>query len=315
MQILITDNSRGHLSHHKIGWKIGILSSLLAVALVVTSTYVGFRIGSSEVTNVQLAEVAEQELFMSQALSERLYEQKMQVDAAVDDAQENLNALAMRLGLLQAKVTRLEAMGSRLTHVAGLSAEEFNFEVAPAIGGMQDVDEQREMRVPDFLESLETLSDQITEREQQLTVVDSMLIFNKMELAAVPSGNPVSDGWVSSLYGKRTDPLTGKHDFHKGIDLAGREGTEVKSVGAGVVTWSGKQKGYGNVVEVDHGHGYVTRYAHNAENLVEIGDRVEKGQVIGLMGSTGRSTGPHVHFEVEQNGKLIDPKPFLEPVG
>lgn len=315
MQILITDNTRGHFSRHSVGWKIVFLTILLALALVATSTYIGFRLGSSDVANVHLANAAEQELYISQSLSEKLSEQQMQVDAAVDDAQENLNALAMRLGFLQAKVTRLEALGSRLTRIAGLSSDEFDFEQLPAVGGTQESHLQRELLVPDFIESLESLSEQIVEREQHLTVVDSMMLFNKLELAAVPSGNPVSEGWVSSNYGKRTDPMTGKHDYHKGIDLAGVEGTEVKSVGTGVVTWSGKQRGYGNVVEVDHGHGYVTRYAHNAKNLVEIGDRVEKGQTIGLMGSTGRSTGPHVHFEVEQNGKLVDPKPYLEPIG
>lgn len=315
MQILITDGPSGHLSQLRFGWGLGILAALLAIVLIGTASYAGYLLGSAESDDGQLAASMKQDLYISQSLTDELYVQKIQVNAAVDDAQDNLNALAMRLGLMQAKVTRLEAMGARLTRVAGLSTDEFDFETTPPIGGVEDTENQREFIVPDFIQSLETLSDKIDEREQQLSVLDAMLLFNKLELAAVPAGNPVSDSWVSSNFGSRTDPMTGKHDFHKGIDLAGDEGSEVNSVAAGVVIWSGEQKGYGNVIEIDHGHGYLTRYAHNAKNLVKIGDKVEKGQSIALMGSTGRSTGPHVHFEVEQNGKVIDPMPYLKPLG
>ena len=127
----------------------------------------------------------------------------------------------------------------------------------------------------------------------------------------MPSGRPVEEGWLSSTYGKRSDPFTGKPDFHPGLDFAGRKGSEVVAVADGVVIWSGPRGGYGNMVEIDHGHGYVTRYGHNEKNLVKVGDTVKKGQEIALMGSTGHSTGPHVHFEVLHNGKTVNPARFI----
>jgi murein DD-endopeptidase MepM/ murein hydrolase activator NlpD len=126
-----------------------------------------------------------------------------------------------------------------------------------------------------------------------------------------PSGRPVEEGWLSSRYGKRNDPFTGKQDFHKGLDFAGKKGSEVIAVGDGVVSWAGVKSGYGKLIEINHGNGYATRYGHNQSNLVKIGDTVKKGQQIALMGSTGRSTGPHVHFEVLHDGKAVNPSKFV----
>ena len=133
-----------------------------------------------------------------------------------------------------------------------------------------------------------------------------------LQQEVIPSGRPINKGWISSRYGKRNDPFTGKPDFHKGIDLAGREGADVIAVGSGVVMWSGKRFGYGNMVEINHGNGYITRYGHNKENVVKVGDTVKKGQVIAQMGNTGRSTGPHVHFEVWRSGRTVDPMKFIQ---
>ena len=127
----------------------------------------------------------------------------------------------------------------------------------------------------------------------------------------MPSGKPVDEGWLSSKYGKRNDPFTGKQDFHKGLDFAGKKGADVLAVGDGVVSWSGKRSGYGNLIEINHGNGYVTRYGHNQRHLVEVGDTVKKGQQVAMMGSTGRSTGPHVHFEVLHNGKRVNPAKYM----
>ena len=126
-----------------------------------------------------------------------------------------------------------------------------------------------------------------------------------------PAGRPVQQGWLSSYYGWRTNPFGGNQQFHKGIDFAGKENSEIVAVGGGVVTYSGKRYGYGNLVEITHGNGYITRYGHNKKNLVREGETVKKGQAIALMGSTGRSTGPHVHFEVIKDGKKIDPAKFI----
>jgi murein DD-endopeptidase MepM/ murein hydrolase activator NlpD len=127
-----------------------------------------------------------------------------------------------------------------------------------------------------------------------------------------PMGQPVKHGFISSLYGMRNDPFTGKRTMHKGVDFAGKEGSDVVAVAAGVVTQASMQSGYGMLVEINHGKGYVTRYGHNKELLVEVGDRVKPGQVIGKMGSTGRSTGPHVHFEVLLNDKVVNPTKYIK---
>jgi murein DD-endopeptidase MepM/ murein hydrolase activator NlpD len=127
----------------------------------------------------------------------------------------------------------------------------------------------------------------------------------------MPSGSPVKNGWVSSGYGKRTDPFTGKKEFHKGVDFAGKAGSEVLSVGDGIVSWVGERTGYGNLVEITHGNGYVTRYGHNKKLLVAVGDTVKKGQQIAVLGSTGRSTGPHVHLEVVHNDQQVNPSKYI----
>jgi murein DD-endopeptidase MepM/ murein hydrolase activator NlpD len=127
----------------------------------------------------------------------------------------------------------------------------------------------------------------------------------------IPSGRAVEQGHLSSKFGKRIDPFTGKQEQHKGIDVAGKEGSRIMAVGDGVVTWSGERTGYGNLVEINHGDGFVTRYGHNKLPLVNAGETVRKGQAIALMGSTGRSTGPHVHIEVVHNGKQVNPTKYL----
>ena len=148
-----------------------------------------------------------------------------------------------------------------------------------------------------------------------LTPTQVDMILSQQKKSARPSGRPISKGWISSYFGKRTDPFSGKIERHKGMDFAGKAGSKISSVSAGVVTWASSRYGYGNLVEINHGHGYSTRYGHNAEILVEVGDTVEKGQAISLMGSTGRSTGPHVHFEVLLNDRQVDPIRFVQSQG
>jgi len=126
-----------------------------------------------------------------------------------------------------------------------------------------------------------------------------------------PQGRPVSSGWISSYFGKRTDPFTGKSANHTGIDFAGKAGAEVVAVADGVVTWSADRYGYGIMVEINHGNGYSTRYAHNSENLVVVGDEVKKGQAVARMGETGRATGPNLHFEVLKSGRRVNPVNFI----
>ncbi len=241
-----------------------------------------------------------------------LEQQREAIANAKRTAEENLNALALRLGQMQARIARLDALGDRLTRMAGLEDGEFDFSSPPAQGGPESFPLQDSLELTDFVSQLDLLSQQLEDRNQQLGVLETMLMNRNLQAEVLPSGRPAKSGWISSHFGQRTDPFNGKLVFHKGIDIAGKEGTEVIAVAAGVVTWSGKRSGYGNLVEVTHGNGYATRYGHNKENLVKLGDTVKKGQLIATMGSTGRSTGPHVHFEVLYEGKAVDPMKYVQ---
>ncbi|RME32910.1 MAG: M23 family metallopeptidase, partial [Gammaproteobacteria bacterium] len=150
------------------------------------------------------------------------------------------------------------------------------------------------------------------DRGSKLLAMKQLLMEQQLQKELLPEGRPVIKGWLSSPFGKRIDPLTGRRDFHPGVDFAGHKGSEVLAVASGVVSYAGRRSGYGNIVEIVHGDGLVTRYAHNQKNLVEAGQRVKKGQVIALMGNTGRSTGPHVHFEVLKDGKLLNPRNIVK---
>ncbi len=237
--------------------------------------------------------------------------QRDEIASARQKVDEDMDALALRLGELQAKMIRLDALGERLTQIAKLDRGEFDFSNSPAVGGPESTAAVESMAVPDFVASLESLTKQVDDRSAQLGLLETMLMSRNLEDEMSPAGRPIKHGWISSYFGMRTDPFTGRRERHKGMDLAGKEGSDVISVGAGVVTWAGERYGYGNLVEVNHGNGYSTRYGHGKKVLVNVGDTVKKGQVLALMGSTGRSTGPHVHFEVLYKGKAVDPKKYI----
>jgi len=227
------------------------------------------------------------------------------------NAEADLDALALRLGQMQAQMLRLNALGERLVIQGNLDKDEFDFDAEPAVGGPGSAVATESIAYPDFLSMLEDLGAGLNDREQKLSVLETLLMSRSLSERVMPSGRPIEDGWLSSKYGKRNDPFSGKQEFHKGLDFAGKKGSEVIVVGDGVVTWAGNRSGYGNLIEVSHGNGYVTRYGHNQKNLVKAGDTVRKGQQIALMGSTGRSTGPHVHFEVLRDGKTVNPVKYI----
>jgi murein DD-endopeptidase MepM/ murein hydrolase activator NlpD len=209
---------------------------------------------------------------------------------------------------MQANVIRLNALGQRLVKVAKLDSKEFNFKNAPSYGGPNEDDSVASI---DFDNVISDLDKQLASREEQLDVLEEVIMNRQLRSESKPRGRPITKGWTSSYYGKRTDPFTGKLAMHKGMDFAGKEGSEIIAVAGGVVTWAGDRYGYGELVEINHGNGYTTRYGHNAKILVKVGDSVEKGQAISLMGSTGRSTGPHVHFEVLKNDRQVNPATFV----
>lgn len=225
------------------------------------------------------------------------------------NAKADLDALAARLGQIQAHATRLNALGRKLVKIAKIDPGEFNFTASPGLGGPEEGDSGVQL---DFGSEIDAVITELEDREQQLSVLETILMSSRMKEEVFPEGRPIGRGWISSYYGMRTNPFTGKLQFHKGMDFAAKSGSDVLAVAGGVITWSGERYGYGNLVEVNHGNGYVTRYGHNKENLVEVGDTIKKGQKIAIMGSTGRSTGPHVHFEVLKNGRQINPQRFVQ---
>lgn len=241
--------------------------------------------------------------------------QAEEITSAKQKSQADVDALSAKVAELQVHIMRLDAMGAQLTSMAGLKHGEFNFDKAPPEGGPEVKAPLQHTALPDFIDNLDQLSAEVRDREQQLGVLENLMLNRNVQLAAQPAGPPVIGGYVSSLFGMRTDPFTGELSMHPGMDFAGSEGEAVDAVAAGVVTWAGDRSGYGNLVEIDHGNGYATRYGHNEAILVHVGEVVKKGQVIALMGSTGRSTGPHVHFEVLYNGQQIDPARFVKAAG
>jgi murein DD-endopeptidase MepM/ murein hydrolase activator NlpD len=195
--------------------------------------------------------------------------------------------------------------------MANLDEGEFEFDSPPALGGPVSDTGSEPVGLEDFVATLDELTRQLDHREQQLRVLENLLMNRNLQRQVLPAGRPVTGGWLSSHFGMRNDPFTGQRAHHGGIDFAGRAGSPVVAVAAGVVTYSGDRYGYGRMVEINHGNGYVTRYAHNRENIVRVGDPVKKGEHVALMGATGRATAPHVHFEVLYNGRVVDPLKYI----
>jgi len=234
--------------------------------------------------------------------------QQAQLDATRTQAQRELNALAARLGELQAEANRLNALGERLTRSGQLADGEFDFDKPVGVGG---VGPTRDMPPAELRGGLDQLESQFKASGEQLSVLESLLFNRKLDAEATPSRMPIANSYVTSGFGGRADPFGGGAAFHKGMDFHANTGDPVLAVADGVVSYAGVRSGYGNVVEVDHGNGYVTRYAHNSRLLVQVGDLVRSGQQVAKAGSTGRSTGAHVHFEVWSDGVVVNPVKFL----
>ncbi len=307
MELILVSDNKNKTYRFSIGL-VGMLFIGLFLLVAVTGTmHIGSKIASNHAEHSYSLLDEQKDIQWKHEFNK----QQANVDIAKRNAEKSLDALAARLSKLQAQLFRLDALGSRLVSIAKMSDIEFNMLEAPGLGGPLKSMDQKSLGVTDFVEALNEISQKIEDRNDKFTAMESMLMDSNIQSQILPEGSPVNGGWTSSLFGWRTDPISGKRGFHEGIDLAGRAGSKVSSVAAGIVIWSGKHFGYGNMVEISHGNGYVTRYAHNKENLVAVGDRVEKGQAIAVMGSSGRSTGPHVHFEVVHNGKHVNPRKFV----
>lgn len=305
MELILISKGRGHVGHLWLtSRRVWAGAACLALLLCAGVFYGGFVAATHfGIANPQ-SQVAQ--------WREELEQQQSALETTRRTAQQNLDALALRLGQMNAHVVRLDALGSRLTQMAGLDDGEFDFSSPPSLGGPEEPLASGDMmQISGLISALDTLGEQLEDRRRQLNVLEDFLLNRKLRDEVHPEGRPVTAGYISSYFGSRTDPFTGRAAFHKGVDFAGREGAAVVAVASGVVIWSGDRYGYGEMVEVNHGSGYVTRYAHNADILVAVGDTVKRGQVIARMGATGRATGPNLHFEVLRNGRVVNPMTYI----
>lgn len=267
--------------------------------------------GAGFATALLLASPRQSTLSNVDALRTQIKQQKQSVEQLEKASRRDLDALAMQLGQLQAQATRLNALGQRLAQVGKLDDGEFDFNRIPAMGGAEDPNAMAHPLNFDLAGDIAQLRGQFEREETQLTVLEDMLLDRKVDNSLLPRGNPVAAGYIGSGYGARIDPINGEAEHHLGLDFDAPLGTDIKAVADGVVSWNGERSGYGNVIEIDHGNGYMTRYAHNQKNLVAVGQRVHAGQVVARVGETGRATGPHCHFEVWLHGRAVNPLTYV----
>ncbi|MEM6512423.1 MAG: M23 family metallopeptidase [Pseudomonadota bacterium] len=284
------------------GGMVGMLATGVFLVLGAAGFGVGYLYSSATGSGVSTSQLA--------SLEGELDQHRTEISTIRQQKEDTLDALSIRIAQMNARMIRLDALGRRLTDMAELEDGEFDFDTQPAVGGP----EERltgSAELPELLEAMDALANQLVDREAQLGALETVIAHQNLSDRVYPQGRPVNSGYISSYFGKRADPFTGKPANHTGIDFAGTEGDPIVSVADGVVSYSGDRFGYGLMVEVKHGNGFATRYAHNSENLVAVGDEVRKGQVVARMGKTGRATGPNLHFEVLKDGRRVNPVKFI----
>lgn len=303
--IVLKQNKYGtksyHLSDNKIKAKIIALSLSAFVTVLMLGVTTGYVLFKNEPTIdsdlIAIQNVVDQK-------EHELHEFKSHVNRELD-------ALSIQLGGLYAQSLRINALGSRVSEVAKLEDSEFDFSLEPGVGGAGLELMGKENTPDDLFQQLYSIKSNFAHQEQQLDMLNQLLDEKSSDEKVKPSGKPIRKGWMSSKYGSRVDPFTGQQAFHSGLDFSGKKGSIIQSIADGVVIWAGKRGNYGNLIEVDHGNGYITRYAHLSEFNVAVGDKVSKLQEIGLMGKTGRATSDHLHFEILKNGKKLNPWAFV----
>jgi len=242
------------------------------------------------------------------AVESRVNEQEQEIGKTRDYVRQHMDVLGQRIGSLQAQASRITAVEMRLAQDSGLDLNDFQFDQDPPIGGPGTDTNSEQVDIENAIVAIER---ELSLRESEMAAVDFLLSRKSLQSQQTPAGWPVEKGWISSSFGSRMHPITGKKQFHSGVDIPGKEGADVLAVADGVVKRAVKSGNYGWLVEIDHGDDYTTLYGHNQSNSVKEGETVMKGQAIAKVGSTGRSTGPHVHFEVQKNDRRINPIKYL----
>jgi len=293
MNLIFFSRRQGQARHLHLTHPVTLsIAGVAALGLLAVVFVLGLHMGSSGIsTRAQLAQLGQ----LRQTVQDRI------------------DAMSVRVGELNAHVIRLDALGKRLTQMANINNAELDFDVVPAVGGPEEDAAGVSAEIPDLTRMMNDVQQRLERRDSQLLALENVILSRSLNAAIRPEGRPVMAGYISSYFGGRQDPFDGHEAMHKGVDFAGSLGEQVLAVAAGVVTRAEGASSYGTLVEINHGNGYVTRYGHNQRVLVSVGDTVVRGQPIALMGSTGRSTGPHVHFEVLRNGQQINPLSFIDP--
>ncbi|WP_228339863.1 M23 family metallopeptidase [Marinobacter sp. F3R08] len=307
MNIIFVGNHHGKSRALSVNSAFFVALFLLALVMILAAAWAGYRVAIGQ---AEAIEPTDSELVAQ--WQRELSEQETELAGIKENVQQQVDALTLRLGEIQGRLLRLDALGQRFVESGLVASDEFDFDQPAAVGGPEDALSGDSFTAPELTRMIEEMEWRIKDREQQLRLLDKLASSKRLEDELYLEGRPITWGWLSSKYGYRSDPFTGKRTWHAGVDLAGKDGSDIISVAGGVVTYAGERHGYGNLVEVDHGDGLVTRYAHCKTIKVKVGDVVQKGQVVALMGSTGRSTGPHVHFEVIRNGKSENPETYIK---
>jgi len=307
MQILLIPNNTGRVCRSclssRLTWVLGVaLFLILPFTVGGMAWYLADKFSATD----------------DQSASERLTEQKERLVALQQEVIDikrksvaNIDALSLQLGRMQAESMRSNALGQRLAEMAGLDKGEFDFSIEPALGGTNNGLPGKHLSQTDLKSIIDRVSASISQESIELALLESIMLDKDLKQSLDPKGWPVERGYISSKYGYRSDPFTGKKAFHKGVDIPSSMGAPIYALAAGVVTYAASKKGFGNMIEVDHGNGYTTRYAHISKILVSSGDRVDQGQQIAQVGSTGRSTGPHLHLEMFKDGRRFNPRKRL----
>jgi murein DD-endopeptidase MepM/ murein hydrolase activator NlpD len=278
---------------------LGFVAATVCVGLV----FAGFLLKQSDFVDAAVIETWRSKLSEQDDVVEQLREQSI----------ARRQAVGRQIAEMQSRLWRMEALASYMHETSGLPKDEFDFDAPVSQGG--PLSNEAEVLAVDNLDTqLASLSQRLKQRETELSILDQVLLGIYNDKGARPAGAPIIKGWMSSPFGERVDPISGKKAWHEGMDFAGAKGSEVIAVANGVVVFAGYRDGYGQMVEISHGKDMRTRYGHHQEVLVHAGQSVKRGDVIARMGSSGRSTGPHVHFEVLKEGRPVNPARYVSAV-
>ncbi|MDG1469003.1 MAG: M23 family metallopeptidase, partial [Glaciecola sp.] len=284
-------------THHskRVERTIDVRKWLSMLVLTTVLVLISSRSTHSVDENIQRVQLVKQGLLAQQEI----------VFTLQQESQLEVQSLVNELAKIEHKLMLLSMQQVQLAKNTNQQLNFFDVQVEP--NNIIEIPEQS----LNIQSKLTNLNDKLVQQINQLDALEKILNHTHIDEEQYVAGRPINKGWLSSYYGMRDDPFTQTPAMHKGIDFAGTEGDEVIATAAGIVTWSGERYGYGNLIEIDHGNGLVTRYGHNKELIVSVGEVVVKGQEIALIGNTGRSTGAHVHYEIIKNGTQIDPLPYV----